>query len=195
MSDAQGGGEQEGEKKKVAATASKKKKETNKKQKKFGKRVPPLTAAAAKRRTHGGRIHVWRIDAHPQAERVRAVLCRHPCPLDRAPRLLFISALRRPRGDCQEGRHLSCKTFLATPPSPRFGWVRSWHRCRCASIGVDHPPLSSRPDAGAPPSASITSPQHQGPMRAARQHRCSILVLWVFSVWYSFFTDAVVTRP
>ena len=74
-------------------------------------------------------------------------------------------------------------TFLATPPSPRFGWVRSWDRCRCASIGVDHPPLSSRPDAGAPASASLTPPYHQGPMRA-RQHRCSILVFLVLS-WCS----------
>ena len=102
----------------------------------------------------------------------------------------------RPRGDCQEGRHLSCKTFLATPPSPRFGWVRSWHRCRCASIGVDHPPLSSRPDAGAPASASITPPYHQGPMQA-RQHRCRVLVLWVLSrvCCVILFSDSVVTRP
>ena len=107
-----------------------------------------------------------------------------------------VSALRRPRGDCQEGRHLSCKTFLATPPSPRFGWVRSWHRCRCASIGVDHPPLSSRPDAGAPASASITPPYHQGPMQA-RQHRCRVLVLWVLSrvCCVILFSDSVVTRP
>ena len=31
------------------------------------------------------------------------------------------SAFDRPRGDCHEDRHLSCKTFLANLLSPRFG--------------------------------------------------------------------------
>ena len=44
--------------------------------------------------------------------------------------------------------------------------------------------------------ASITPPYHQGPMQA-RQHRCRVLVLWVFSRvrCVILFSGSVVTRP
>ena len=99
----------------------------------------------------------------------------------------------RSRDDCQEGRHLSCKTFLATPPLPnvRLGqelasmqvrqhWRRSpplisRARCRRTSIGVDHPPLSSGPDFGSRVGGALEAPCAQLPSRVFTtfNHWCS----------------------